>query len=193
MELTGLVLAGGASRRMGRDKATLVHAGERLVDRAVRTLLAISGEVLVASGDGLRLDVPVRQVADVEPAAGPLAGLIAGLEAAVHPAVAVVAVDAPFVDPAVLLRCAERLGEAPACLPEVDGVPQPLHAVWATAAAGDARAALRRGERSPRRLAASLGAVVLGPDEWRDVARAGGRFAASWNRPEDVGTPVPPV
>ncbi|MBW3659082.1 MAG: NTP transferase domain-containing protein [Actinobacteria bacterium] len=189
MGLTGLVLAGGASRRMGRDKATLVFEGERLVDRAVRVLLAICGEVLVASGDGRRLDLPVPQVADHVPDAGPLAGLVAGLTVAAHPVVAVVAVDAPFADPGVLLRCVARLGDAPACLPEVDGVPQPLHAAWATAAVADARDALERGERSPQRLAASLGARVLGEPEWRDVARAGGRFAGSWNRPEDVPEP----
>lgn len=193
MTLTGLVLAGGASRRMGRDKAVMVHEGERLVDRAVRVLLDVCDEVLVASGDGGRLDVAVPQVADVLAGAGPLAGLVAGLGAAASPTVAVVAVDAPSIDVAVLLRCAERIGDAPACLPEVDGVPQPLHAVWAAAAAGQARAALERGERSPRRLARSLGAVVLREDEWRDVARAGGRFAVSWNRPEDVGRLVPPV
>lgn len=189
MALTGLVLAGGGSRRMGRDKASLVFEGERLVDRAVRVLLTVCGEVLVASGDGARLDVAVPQVADVAPGTGPLAGLVAGLQAAANPVVAVVAVDAPFVDRDVLLRCAERLGSAPACLPEVDGVPQPLHAVWATATAVDAREALERGERSPRRVAAALGAVVLGEEEWRDVARAGGRFAESWNRPADVPAP----
>lgn len=186
MTLTGLVLAGGASRRMGRDKAVIVHEGERLVDRAVRVLLTICDEVLVASGDGARLDVAVPQVADPVAGAGPLAGLFAGLEAARSPLLAVVAVDAPAVDAAVLLRCAERIGDAAACLPEVAGVPQPLHAVWAAATAGEARAALDRGERSPRRLAGALGAVVLGEDQWRDVAHAGGRFAASWNRPEDL-------
>lgn len=174
---------------MGRDKATLVFEGERLVDRAVRILRTVCDEVLVASGDGRRLDVPVRQVADALPDAGPLAGLVAGLTVAAHPVVVVVAVDAPYLDPDVLLRCVERLGDAPACLPEVDGVPQPLHAAWASATVADARTALERGERSPRRLAASLGAVVLGEGEWRDVARAGDRFAESWNRPEDVPEP----
>lgn len=172
---------------MGRDKATLEHEGERLVDRAVRLLASLCDEVLVASGDGRRLEVGVRQVADVVPGAGPLAGIAAGLAAAASPAVAVVAVDAPFLDLGVLARCAERLGPAPACLPEVDGTPQPLHAVWARSSAEATRAALDRGERSPRRLALALGAVVLGERAWADVAADGGRFASSWNHPTDVG------
>lgn len=191
--LTGLVLAGGASRRMGRDKATLEHEGERLVDRAVRLLSGLCDEVLVASGDGRRLDVDVAQVADLVPGAGPLGGLAAGLAAASRPAVAVVAVDAPFADPGVLRRCAERLGTAPACVPAVDGVLQPLHAVWATSTAQAARDALVRGERSPRDLAVALGSVVLAEDAWMDVAAARGSFATSWNRPEDLRGSVPPV
>ncbi|MBW3619703.1 MAG: NTP transferase domain-containing protein [Actinobacteria bacterium] len=192
MRLTGLVLAGGRSRRMGRDKATLVLDGERLVDRAVRRLGECCVEVLVASGDGRRLEVTVPQVADPIPDGGPLAGLAAGLAAATTPAVAVVAVDAPYADAAVLRRCAERLGTAPACLPSVDGILQPLHAVWSTSVAAEVRSALERGARSPRDLAVALGAVVLDERSWQDVASAGARFATSWNRPGDAGASVPP-
>lgn len=173
---------------MGRDKATLMHDGERLVDRAVARLTGLCDEVLVASGDGRRLDVEVRQVRDVVAGAGPLAGIAAGLAAAVYAQVAVVAVDAPDVDTAVLERCRRRLGDAAVCLPEVDGVLQPLHAVWAASAADAVARALRAGERSPRRLAQALGGVVLTEPEWADVAVAGGRFATSWNRPEDLPT-----
>lgn len=175
---------------MGRDKATLVFEGERLVDRAVRRLAELCTEVLVASGDGRRLDVAVTQVADPIVAAGPLAGIAAGLSVASSPAVAVVAVDAPFVDLGVLTRCAERLGDAVACIPEVGGVLQPLHGVWATSAAAAVRDALDAGERSPWHLAETLGAVVLPEVGWRDVAVAGGTFATSWNRPADVGGAV---
>lgn len=184
--MTGLVLAGGASRRMGRDKTELLLEGERLVDRAVRRLGQRCREVIVASGDGQRLDVHVRQVADPIAGAGPLAGIVAGIRAASHPYVAVVAVDAPHLDLEVLTRCAERIGDAPVCIPEVAGVLQPLHAVWATWAGDAFGEALRNGERSPRRLARSLGAVVLREDDWRDVAVAGPRFATSWNHPDDV-------
>lgn len=193
MTLTGLVLAGGASRRMGWDKATMVLDGERLVDRAVRRLGECCTEVLVASGDGRRLEVAVPQVADPVPDAGPLAGLAAGLAAATTAAVAVIAVDAPYADTAVLRRCADRLGTAPVCLPSVDGILQPLHAVWSTDAAAEVRSALDRGVRSPRDLAVALGAVVLDETSWRDVADAGSRFATSWNRPEDAGWSVPSV
>lgn len=187
-DATGLVLAGGRSSRMGRDKALLRYEGQRLVDRAIAILGRHCDAVMVASGDGRRLDVTAPQVADAVAGAGPLAGIAAGLATATTPLVAVMAVDAPFADPAVLALCADRLGDAGVCLPDVDGVLQPLHAVWSTAVAGEVEAALLAGERSPRRLAVALGARVLGEEEWRDVAVSGGRFATSWNHPGDVLT-----
>ena len=87
--MSGVVLAGGASRRMGRDKALMELDGEPLVARAVRLLSGVCSDVAVASGDGRRLDgagLGVRQVADVVPDAGPVAGIAAGLEAGLRPA-----------------------------------------------------------------------------------------------------------
>src|SRR2546430_13569094 len=103
--MSGVVLAGGSSRRMGRDKALMTLGGEPLVVRAVRLLSGVCSDVAVASGDGRRLDgagLGVRQVADVVPDAGPVAGIAAGLEAARHALVAVVAVDMPDANPALL-------------------------------------------------------------------------------------------
>lgn len=190
-ELTGLVLAGGRSRRMGTEKALLLLDGERLVDRAVRTLGECCSEVLVASGDGERLEVDAAQVADAEPDAGPLAGLVAGLAAARTPLLAVVAVDAPFVDVPVLQRCQQRVGAAAACAPRVDGVLQPLHAVWSVTALPAARASLQEGAGSPRRLLGRLATVVLEPADWAAVSATGGRFALSWNRPDDLPRGLP--
>jgi molybdopterin-guanine dinucleotide biosynthesis protein A len=71
--LTGLMLAGGRSRRMGVDKASFVFDGQRLGTRVARVLGAVCDEILVASGDGERLAwLGLPQVADAEPDRGPL-------------------------------------------------------------------------------------------------------------------------
>src|ERR671916_2240113 len=89
--LSGLVLAGGRSRRMGADKAILHVDCERLIDRTVRILQSCCAEVLVASGDGRRLSgLEVSQIADAMADTGPLGGLVAGLQVAAHDLVAVV-------------------------------------------------------------------------------------------------------
>jgi molybdenum cofactor guanylyltransferase len=178
--VTGLVLAGGKSVRMGTDKATLRWDGERLVDRAVGVLQVCCAQVLVASGDGVRLTgLPVPQVADAVHDAGPLGGLVAGLEAAAHDLVAVVAVDMPGADAGVLRRLAERWDGQAAVVPRTGRRLQPLHAVWAKTAAPDLRALLDHGERSVTAAAERLGALVVDADGW-------GPFARNVNRPEDL-------
>lgn len=184
--LTGLVLAGGGSTRMGRDKALLEVGGRRLVDRVGAALEAVCAEVLVASGDGRRLaGLPWPQVADAQPDAGPLAGILAGLRGATTPLVAVVAVDMPRASPPLLLHLAALWAGEPAVVPVAAGRPQPLHAVWAADAAGRVAALLAAGERSPTRAVAALGARLAGPSELPEAERDG-RFAVNINRPADL-------
>lgn len=186
MILDGVVLAGGLSRRMGRDKATLEWGGSRLVDHAVGCLAELGGTVVVASGDRTIADLRVAQVPDRRPSAGPLAGLEAGLSAVNTELVAVLAVDASDPSPG-LFRALARWwdGEAPAVVPEVEGVLQPLHACWSRDALPGITAALERGERSPTAWLQRHGAQVAGPEVW-SPADPEARFARSLNRPEDL-------
>ncbi|MFQ5350670.1 MAG: molybdenum cofactor guanylyltransferase, partial [Thermoanaerobaculia bacterium] len=96
-DILGVVLAGGASRRMGRDKAALPWSGSTLAHRAAADLAEVCGEVVIAGPDDLaRTDVGT--VADLFPGSGPLAGLHAGLERAAGRAIFALACDMPFVD-----------------------------------------------------------------------------------------------
>lgn len=167
--LGGLVLAGGGSTRFGSDKALAVVDGTTLLDRAIACLREVcGGPVLVASGaGGSRYGVGDGEVADVDGAVGPLAGIAAGLEALADDtaAVAVLAVD--HVTPsAALLRLLAAAGEeAPGpvscALVEADGWPQPLHAVWSTTVADELGTAVRTGERSPTAWLARRDDVVV--------------------------------
>lgn len=187
--LTGLVLAGGASTRMGTDKAWLVLDGRPLIRRAVDVLGEICGQVLVASGDGRRLAaVGVRQVADAVRDAGPLAGVLAGLEVSGNPLVAVVAVDMPFASPAVLALLAGVAATSSHAVvaPVTAGRLQPLHAVWATSGIPALRQRLRAGQRSVTAAAVAVGVHRVGEQEWR-FADPSGRFAHNLNHPGDLG------
>lgn len=175
--LTGLVLAGGRSSRMGQDKAVLRVGGRRLIDRAIATLAEICTEVIVAAGARTISDVGVRQVAD-SGADGPLAGIVAGLAVAKTDLVAVVAVDMPAMDSALLVDLARRWAGDVAVVPRVGGVAEPLHAVYAASWCDRLQAVLHAGERSPARVLADLGALVV------DVEETG--FARNLNRPSDL-------
>jgi molybdenum cofactor guanylyltransferase len=188
--LTGLLLAGGRSRRMGMPKERLAVGGTALAVQGVRLLQGICAEVVVASGDGRRLaDVldgtGVRQVADPVGDAGPLAGIAAGLGIARHPLVAVLAVDLPDANAEVFRLLAAAWHDEPAIVPVVGGRLQPLHAVWAASAAGAVAGLLRAGRRSVVDAAGRLGARLVGPEVW-GPADPGGRFARNVNRPQDL-------
>jgi molybdopterin-guanine dinucleotide biosynthesis protein A len=186
--LTGILLAGGDSSRMGVDKATLAVDGERLAARVARRLAEVCDEVLVASGDGDRLGwLGLPQVADVRPGVGPLGGLIAGLEAASNDLVAVVAVDMPFASGRVLKLAAEAVGGHDAAVPVTDGGPEPLHAIYARRAAEPLRRCLASGTLGVRPALGVLSVVYLGREAWGRID-ASGAFAANVNAPEDLSS-----
>lgn len=174
--LTGVVLAGGQSRRMGVDKAMLVVDGQRMVDRAVESLAEVCGQVVVAAGTRTIHGLSVAQIADA--GVGPLGGIVAGLRAAPTALVAVVAVDMPTIDTALLLRLAQEWDGESAVVPVTGDRLQPLHAVYSTAAASDLEALLDAGDRSPTRALQRLGC--------RAVPVADAAFATNLNRPDDL-------
>lgn len=108
-QVSGYVLAGGRSSRMGQDKALLMLDGATLLDRAVALLASVCGSVAILSGpeeDHVRaatLSRSGRLVPDRLPNCGPLGGVHAALCDAAPGWVLVLPVDAPFL-PAHLLR-----------------------------------------------------------------------------------------
>lgn len=171
---------------MGADKALLRIGGESLVERVVRRLRPVCAEVIVASGDGVRLaGVGDREVADAVAGAGPLAGIVAGLGAARTDLVAVAAVDMPWVSTPVFALLAHRWNGEPAVVPRAGGRLQPLHGIYARSCATEADRLLRAGHRSVRGLLAELGAAVVEPEDWHD-ADPSGRFADNLNSPADL-------
>ncbi|OLN26563.1 Molybdopterin-guanine dinucleotide biosynthesis protein MobA [Desulfovibrio sp. DV] len=99
----GVILAGGKSSRMGRDKAWLTFFGQPLFRRVADTLAAVTGEVLVSGRDPLPFGLAVPWVADETPELGPAGGVLSVLAATGRPCL-VVSCDLPFLDEATLVR-----------------------------------------------------------------------------------------
>ncbi len=98
--MDGFVLAGGRSRRMGRDKAAVVWAGSTLLERAVRTLQSAGFAVgVVRAADQPAESAGCPLVIDLVAGAGPLGGILTSLAASTSPACAVLACDLPLVGP----------------------------------------------------------------------------------------------
>ncbi len=134
-DVSAVVLAGGASRRMGRDKRALPWdqdaAGQArtLLQSIVSRVHAFSSDVIVVANDELDA-TPARVVPDAFPDSGSLGGIYSGLAAAAQDAAFVCAADMPFLNPELAVRLIDRLGGSDAVVPVVDGRPEPLHAVY---------------------------------------------------------------
>jgi molybdopterin-guanine dinucleotide biosynthesis protein A len=152
--VSGVVLAGGESRRMGQDKALLEIEGQPLIGLVAGRLRAVAGEVIVAANDAARYGAfGDRCVPDVYPGVGTLGGIHAGLRAASHDLVVVVACDMPFLNPEVLAWFVRAAGGANGdgppdltVLKHDEGV-EPLHAVYRKSCLPAIEATIRSGER----------------------------------------------
>jgi molybdopterin-guanine dinucleotide biosynthesis protein A len=167
--VAGLLLTGGASRRMGRDKAELVVAGERLADRAARVLTAVCDPVLEVGPGASSL----RAVSDDSPRAGPLAALVSGsaaLRADGHDgSVILLGVDLPFIG-VPLLELLAGYPSTDTVVPIADEVRQSCCARYAPAALDTATQLVVRGERALHELLTTVPVVEVPEAEWGAVA-----------------------
>jgi molybdopterin-guanine dinucleotide biosynthesis protein A len=130
-EVTGVILAGGKSRRMGEDKRYLVVGEQTLLDRGLGVIRSIFQEVLVViAQDSPPLGVDARVVRDLLPDCGSLGGLYTGLMQATTPWVFVVACDMPFLDQAVIDQFTSRRASADIVMAKLDARLHPMHALY---------------------------------------------------------------
>ena len=198
--VTGVVLCGGQSARMGFDKAAARVLGISLLEAAAAALLPLARETLLACGPSERYrDLGLPLVVDRVPAGGPLAGLEAGLARARTEWIAALACDMPRANArvfeALLARAVER--DLDACLLETEGGVEPLFAIYRKSCLAPMRAALAAGERkvtSFEGFATADGrrvriAVLPERDLPGDLATRG--VARNLNTPEDLALEAP--
>ncbi len=184
MSFSALILAGGRSSRMGRDKARLTLDGETLVARQVRRAREAGAvEVWISGRAGVDygpLDAPV--LLDDTPDTGPLAGIARGLAVMQTSLLLVLAVDMPRVADAWLAR-GRGLSETGLIARLPTGL-EPLAAWYPGAAAGLLDAQLARGRRAARGFAEATVEAGL----TRVVDLDGDQVAGfkSWNEPDDL-------
>jgi molybdopterin-guanine dinucleotide biosynthesis protein A len=131
IEVTGVLLAGGKSLRMGEDKRYLVVGEQTLLERGLAVLRSIFQEVLVViAQDGPPLGVDARVVRDLVPDCGSLGGLYTGLTQATTPSIFVVACDMPFLDQAVIAQFTSRRATADIVMAKLGGRLHPMHALY---------------------------------------------------------------
>ncbi len=131
--ISGIVLAGGQSRRLGRDKSLLEVEGQSLLVRTVQALSVLSDDLLVVTNDPARyqsMGLPARLVADEEPGRGSLMGILSGLRTARYPYALVVACDMPFLSLPLLHYMVTLVEGQDVVIPRLGEMLEPLHAIY---------------------------------------------------------------
>ncbi len=131
-EVSGVVLAGGKSKRMGMDKRHLSVHGKPLLDRVTSVLLELFPEVLLvlAEEDISRQDERIRIVTDFIPDCAAVGGLYTGLYHARYSRVFVVACDMPFINQAVVELFLQKIDATDIVMAQLVTGLQPLHGLY---------------------------------------------------------------
>jgi molybdopterin-guanine dinucleotide biosynthesis protein A len=197
MKFSAVILAGGKSSRMGRDKAFLDLDGEPLLGRQIRVAREAGAAEVIVSGrrgvnySGFQCPVVLDGVWD----GGPVAGILAGLEAAVWPLVMVLAVDMPCMCPAMLGRLLSQCDASRGAVPRVGGRLEPLAAFHCKSASVLGRHVQIAGARSnltagsPAAMSATAFSELCrerGYARFVDFPASCDRFFVSWNAPGDL-------
>jgi molybdenum cofactor guanylyltransferase len=187
LEVSGFVLAGGASRRMGRPKQRLMLCGETMLERQYRLLSGVCGSVAVVGSheNPANRDFPAFE--DFIPSRGPLGGIYTGLLAARTEYNLFLGCDLPFMEAGFLRLLCRRAVEtgADVTVPNCGRVAyEPLSAVYRRRVRGIIRARLLRGENKTTAFFSGVRCEFIGLQE---MARAGfGRWIfTNMNTPAD--------
>lgn len=164
-----VILAGGLSRRMGRDKAALPAGDGTLIEHLARRLAPVVDETIVAGGSGRGTPAGARIVPDHYPGLGPLAGIHAGLLAARYAHVWVVGCDLPDTDPGLASLLLGLAGDYDAVVPRIDSEAQGVCALYDRALASRIEDLLAAGERRVSMLLAASNVRYVTPEELRAV------------------------
>ncbi|HEX7816439.1 NTP transferase domain-containing protein [Dyella sp.] len=181
--LHGLLLTGGASRRMGQDKALLDYAGETQLIRAFRLLEAMVDRAFVSVREDQRQEETRRQlpqIVDTQADIGPAAGILAAHAAHPRAAWLVLACDLPLLNRATLdalLAARDPARAATAFTSAYDGLPEPLCAIWEPTAIEALAQSVANGRICPRKELFRLDTKLIAPVDAQALDNA--------NSPED--------
>jgi molybdopterin-guanine dinucleotide biosynthesis protein A len=193
--LYGLVLSGGRSTRMKRDKAKLEYAGKPQLERAMDLIRPLVERSFISLRAEQRSDpqrAAYEAITDLKPNLGPLAGIQAALHAHPQNAWLVLACDLPFLDAATLQHLIARRAPtrlATAFRSRFDDLPEPLCAIYEPASLPAIEAWIAQGENCPRKWLSRSDVELLALPELRalDNVNTAEEYAAA---SAEVGAPA---
>lgn len=185
--LTVVVLAGGRSRRMGRDKAFLEFNGVRLLERQIALARELApAQILLSGRAGVAYGCPgIPVICDQRLDAGPLAAVEAVMGFAMTTHVMLLAVDLPALTSALLRHIWKCARSDRGVIPRTENGWEPLVAVYSRRSLARASPLLNGGERAMQAFIDQ--ALRAGEIDAFDVPAPWRSQFANWNRPGDFG------
>ena len=158
MNISAVLLAGGESRRMGKDKATLLFRGEPLwrIQLDLLRKLALVEILISGRNDPAWRPADVYFVADAPPSRGPLSGISAALARAATTHLLTLAIDMPFMNEQYLYSLYSAIEPGRGVIPVMEERAEPLAAIYPVEARADFAAALSGSDFSLQKLAKEL-------------------------------------
>lgn len=188
-DVTGVILAGGKSRRMGEDKRFLTVGAASLLERCRSAMMSAFREVLIVTaqdsppleGDGCRV------FQDLIPDCGSLGGLYTGLKMATSGRIFIVACDMPFLNQPMIRFFINRDPEADVVIGRLSTGLQPLHAVYGKGALTDIEQMVHARQLRIQEVVSrpSLKITIIDESEWRHIDPAS-RVFRNVNTPADL-------
>lgn len=187
--VTGVLLAGGESRRMGRDKAGIELDGVTTAKRTIDAFRPLFADIFaVSKTTGRFADLGCREVADIFEEMGAMVGVLTALKEAKTDYIFVAACDMPFIDRDVVELIVSKGAGFQAALPLISGKGDPLHALYSRDCFGEMLAFMEKEGKSLNRFIEGLPddqVRYVSEDEIREVdPEALSLF--NMNTPEDL-------
>jgi molybdopterin-guanine dinucleotide biosynthesis protein A len=183
--LEGAILAGGKSRRMGKDKLLLPFGSTTVLGTVRRAIEPLVQRLRIVGREPSAAFAPLPSQPDLYPRLGPLSGIHAALATAEFDRVLIVACDLPFVTTEFLRGLVERLSpELDAVIPCPGGEPLAVCAIYRTRCLETLTARLKRPDLAAREFARSLKARFLDDSDLRTLDPSG-RALLNLNTPRD--------
>jgi len=163
-DCTAIILAGGESKRMGLDKASLKLASDTLLNRSIRNMQPYFEHMIISVREP-KENLLFPQLCDKGLGHGPIVGLATSLECISTSWAFVIACDMPFVSSALITAMAEKRQHQHAVVPTINGMVQPLFAFYAKGCLPILQSHIEHGQHSLKKAIADLNVTTFNEGE----------------------------
>ncbi|WP_159522327.1 molybdenum cofactor guanylyltransferase [Sunxiuqinia indica] len=183
MALTGIILAGGKSSRMGQDKALIDYQGKKLIEYAIDLLRPLCSHMLISANQSGYDQFGLTVVNDVYPDCGPIGGLHAALSGSKTDWNIVVSCDTPNLNSLLFQFLLAKKEDAQAIIPKHDKGVEPMAALYNKELIGFLEEKIKHGDLKLQKVIREI------PVRFVDVSSVLQKFPdlfLNLNRPEDL-------